>query len=203
MRPRPKAKRLRSSERRITLVTAFVALAASDDPGSVATEAVARKVGISHAAVFRHFPTRDALVAAAIEWAAASLLNRVDLAKRSSKSALAALEALFLAHADFATAHPGVPRILISELQKAGSRAAKEAARSLFFQYACRISALVEGGKTKGEITPKVDGAQTAVLVLGSIQGLVLQSLMLGRVDWVRQQAPGIIAVITEGLRKR
>lgn len=196
-------RRLSSLERRITLVTAFVALAAADDPGAITTEAIARKVGVSHAAVFRHFPTRDALVAAAIEWAAKALIERLDQAKRSEKSALAALEAMFLAHADFAATHPGVPRILVSELQRAGNRAAKQAVQSLFFQYACRISALVEHGKAKGEITPKVDGAQTAVLVLGSIQGLVLQSLMLGQVDWVRQQAPGVIAAIKDGLRKR
>lgn len=195
-------RRLSSPERRTTLVTAFVALAAADDPGSVTTEAIARKVGVSHAAVFRHFPTRDALVAAAIDWSAKALVERLDQAKRSEKSALAALEAMFLAHAEFAATHPGVPRILISELQKAGSRAAKQAVQALMFQYACRISALVENGKAKGEITPKVDGAQAAVLVLGSIQGLVLQSLMLGQSNWVRQQAPGIIAVIKDGLRK-
>ena len=203
MRPRPKTKRLSSPERRTTLVTAFVALAATDDPGSVTTEAIARKVGVSHAAVFRHFPTRDALVAAAIEWSATALVERLDQAKRSSKSALAALEAMFLAHVEFAASHPGVPRILVSELQKAGNRAAKQAVQTLFFQYACRISALVENGKAKGEITSKVDGAQTAVLVLGSIQGLVLQSLMLGQANWVRQQAPGIIAVIKDGLRRK
>lgn len=203
MRPRPKTKRLSSPERRTTLVAAFVALAASDDPGSVTTEAIARKVGVSHAAVFRHFPTRDALVAAAIEWSARALVERLDQAKRSSKSALAALEAMFLAHVEFAASHPGVPRILVSELQKAGNHAAKQAVQTLFFQYACRISALVENGKAKGEITSKVDGAQTAVLVLGSIQGLVLQSLMLGQANWVRQQAPGIIAVIKDGLRRK
>ena len=203
MRPRPKTKRLSSPERRTTLVAAFVALAASDDPGSVTTEAIARKVGVSHAAVFRHFPTREALVAAAIEWSARALVERLDQAKRSSKSALAALEAMFLAHAEFAASHPGVPRILVSELQKAGNHAAKQAVQTLFFQYACRISALVENGKAKGEITSKVDGAQTAVLVLGSIQGLVLQSLMLGQANWVRQQAPGIIAVIKDGLRRK
>ena len=203
MRPRPKTKRLSSPERRTTLVAAFVALAASDDPGSVTTEAIARKVGVSHAAVFRHFPTRDALVAAAIEWSATALVERLDQAKRSSKSALAALEAMFLAHVEFAASHPGVPRILVSELQKAGNHAAKQAVQTLFFQYACRISALVENGKAKGEITSKVDGAQTAVLVLGSIQGLVLQSLMLGQANWVRQQAPGIIAVIKDGLRRK
>ena len=196
-------RRLSSPERRTTLVTAFVALAAADDPGSVTTEAIARKVGVSHAAVFRHFPTRDALVEAAIEWAAKALIERLDQAKRSEKSALAALEAMFLAHAEFAAPHPGVPRLLISELQKAGSRAAKQAVQALMFQYACRISALVENGKAKGEITSKVDGAQTAVLVLGSIQGLVLQSLMLGQANWVRQQAPGIIAVIKDGLRRK
>jgi len=203
MRPHPKTKRLSSPERRITLVTAFVTLAASDDPGAVTTEAIARKVGVSHAAVFRHFPTRDALVAAAIEWAATDLIERLDQAKRTARSTLAALEAMFLAHAEFATTHPGVPRILISELQKAGNRATKRAVRSLIAQYACRISALVEHGKAKGEITPKVDGAQAAVLVLGSIQGLALQSLMLGQADWVRRQAPGIIAVIKDGLRKK
>jgi len=185
------------------LVTAYVALAASDDPGSVTTESIARKVGVSHAAVFRHFPTRDALVAAAIEWSATALVERLDQAKRSSKSDLSALEAMFLAHAEFAATHPGVPRILISELQKAGNSATKRAVRLLLAQCACRISALVEHGKAKGEITPDVDGAQAAVLVLGSIQGLALQSLMLGQADWVRQQAPGIIAVIKDGLRKK
>ena len=59
-----------------------------------------------------------------MEWVAERLLARVDQAPRAA-SPLAALEAVFLTHVDFVVRHPGVPRMLFGELQRAEDTPAK------------------------------------------------------------------------------
>jgi hypothetical protein len=48
-------------------------------------------------------------------WVAERLLSRVDKAAQNITSPLAALEAVFMAHIDFVSEHPGVPRMLFGD----------------------------------------------------------------------------------------
>src|SRR3546814_3523594 len=73
---------------------------------------------LTHGALFRHFPTKDAILQAVLSWVAERLLARVDRAVDGAPSSLAALEAVFMTHVDFVAEHPGVPRMLFGELQR-------------------------------------------------------------------------------------
>lgn len=74
-----------------------------------------------------------------------------------------------MAHLDFVSRHPGVPRILLTELQRTGTTPAKQLAQE-FLRYEQQLYELIETGKTFGEITPYVSESATALFV-GTIQG--------------------------------
>ena len=103
---------LPAEERREVTVETVIDLAAEQNPADITTGAIAKRMGVTQGALFRHFPSKDAILHAVMEWVSERLLSRIDKAIGTAASPLAALEAAFMAHIDFISDHPGVPRML-------------------------------------------------------------------------------------------
>ena len=194
-------KPLPADERRAVTVEAVVQLAGEQNPTDITTAAIAKRMGLTQGALFRHFPNKDAILQAVMEWVAERLLGRIDKAIRAASSPLAALEAAFMAHIGFVVQHPGVPRMLFGELQRAEESPAKLMVRTLIRGYSERLRRLIEDGKAQGELAADLDVDAAATLFIGSIQGLVMQSLIAGDVKAIRANAPGVFAVYRRGIR--
>jgi AcrR family transcriptional regulator len=187
----PHAKHLPADERRAVTVETVVALAAEQDPSEITTTAIAKRMHLTQGALFRHFPTKESLWQAVMEWVSERLLARIELAAAQAASPLAALEAMFMSHVEFVAEHPGVPRMLFGELQRRDESPAKRLARTLIARYGERLNQVIAQGKVCGEIAPEIDNAAAATLFIGTLQGLVMQSLLAGDVERIRSEAPG------------
>lgn len=196
-------KHLPAEERRVVTVEAVIELAGSQNPSDITTAAIAKHMNLTQGSIFRHFPTKDAIWQSVMEWVADRLLARIDSAAQGIDSPLAALQAMFMSHVDFVVEHPGVPRMMFGQLQNAASTPAKHMAQTLTQRYAERIRARVEQGKTIGEITLEVDTQAAATLFMGTIQGLVMQSILSGDIQRMRTAAPGVFAIFQRGLRSK
>ena len=193
---------LSSEDRRAATVGAVIALAADHDPSEISTTALATHMGVTQGALFKHFPTKDAILEAVMTWVADRLLARVDSAASAMPTASQALEAMFLAHTSFVTEHPGVPRMMFGELQRAGSTAPKRMAATMLRQYAERLRLQLERGRTSGEFAPQLDMEAAATLFVGTIQGLVMQALIAGDVQRISRDAPRVFAIYLRGITK-
>lgn len=196
-----KTRHLPAAERRAVTVETVVQLAAERNPGEITTAAIAERMHLTQGALFRHFASKDAIWAAVMDWVAERLLARVDSAAAQASGPLAALEAMFLAHVDFVARHPGVPRILFGELQRAEETPAKRMVQTIIARYQDRLAALLERGKACGELTADLDSAAAANLFIGTIQGLVMSSMLAGDVERVRHDAPRVFAIYRRGIR--
>lgn len=193
-------KHLPAEERRAVTVEAVVKLAAEQNPTDITTAAIATSMKLTQGALFRHFPNKEAIWQAVMEWVAEHLMARIERAAQGAASPLAALEAMFMAHIAFVTEHPGVPRMLFGELQRAEDTAAKRMVQTMIRRYGERLSVLMEEGKTAGELDPQLDSASAATLFIGSIQGLVMQALLAGDTGRMRKDAPGTFAIYRRGI---
>ena len=197
------ARHLPADERRAVTVETVVELAAEQNPSEITTAAIATRMGLTQGALFRHFPTKDAIWRAVMDWVAERLMARVDRAARSAASPLGALEAIFMAHVAFIAEHPGVPRMMFGELQRPGDSATRRMVQALLERYRDRLRALIEQGRASGELDPEVDPDQAALLFVGTIQGLVMQSLVAGDVQQVRRNAAGAFATLCRGIGRK
>lgn len=193
-------KHLPAGERRAITVETVVELAAEQNPSDITTAAIAKRMGLTQGALFRHFPNKDAILRAVMEWVAERLLSRVDKAIGSVDSPGAALEAMFMAHAGFVVEHPGVPRMLFGELQHAGETAPKRMVQTLIGRYGERVRKLIEAGKATGEFDPMLDTEAAVSLFVGTIQGLVMQSLLAGDVQRISRDASRVFAIYRRGI---
>lgn len=191
---------LPADERRAATVETVVTLAAVTNPSDITTSAIANHMGLSHGALFKHFPTKDDILLAVITWVADSLLARVDHAVRNAATPLEALEALFLAHIDFVSKHPGVPRIVFSELQRTKRSPAGRMVQTLVRGYGERVAAILEDAQSRGELSIGIDTEAAAILFVGTIQGLVMQSMLSGDPAPIRAHAPRVFAIYRRGI---
>ncbi|MGE0081323.1 MAG: TetR/AcrR family transcriptional regulator [Thiohalomonadaceae bacterium] len=198
MNRRPK--HLPAEQRREVTVAAVIELAAEQNPSEITTAAIAQRMGLTQGALFRHFPSKDAVLEAVMHWVAARLLARVERAAATAPDVPTALEAMFMAHIEFVTEHPGVPRVLFGELQRAGETPAKRMAMGLLQRYGSQLRTLMARGKESGQLAADLDEDSAVVLFIGTVQGLVMQSLLAGDVGRIRTQAPGVFAIYRRGL---
>jgi len=194
-------KHLPAEERRAVTVEAVVELAAEQNPSNITTSAIAKRMGLTQGALFRHFSNKNAILQAVMEWVAGRLLSRVDKAMQTAPSPLAALEAMFMAHIEFVAEHPGVPRMLFGELQRPENTASKRMVQTLIHRYGERLHRVIEEGKACKELADNLDTEASAILFIGTIQGLVMQSLLAGDVTRTRQDAPRVFAIYRRGIR--
>ena len=195
-----KSKNLPAEERRNVTVEAVIDLAATTNPGDITTAAIAKHMHLTQGALFRHFPNKEAIWQAVMKWVAKRLMARIDKAADGIESPLAAMRSMFLAHVAFVSEHPGAPRMLFGELQGAKQTPAKRLARAMMKQYGVRLNHLIEAGKACGELAEDLDSQAAATLFIGTIQGLVMQSLMSGDMERMRADAPRVFAIYQRGI---
>lgn len=205
--PRPiQPPRQTTDIRQASLTSAALLLAAQRNPADITTGDLAEAVGITQGAVFRHFSSKEAIWLAVLDWVSDHLMQRLHKAAQPRNgdsevfNPLTALQRVFMAHVDFVVAHPGVPRIVFQELQHARETALKLAVRTLMQKHRALVTGLLQSANAQKLLAPGTDLSSAAVLFLGSVQGLVMQSLLSGQVQALAAQAPGVFAIYLRGI---
>jgi len=188
-----------AEERREEAVEAVIELASQHSPEGITTQAIAARIGVTHGALFRHFPDKAAIWRTVFDWLGVRLGRVADTAIATGGTPLAVLERLFHAQVAFVADHPGVPRILFHELQRPAGSPLQALARNIVGSYRERVKTLVHRAKEAGELPAVLDEEAAAVLFIGTVQGLVVQStLFAGALD-LREAGRRIFPLLLNG----
>lgn len=193
---------LSADKRKDATIQAVLTLAGSQNPSKITTAAIAEHMNVTQGALFRHFPNKEAIWEAVLAWAAEKLISRIDKGTIEASSPLEALEVLFMSHVKFAMEHPGVPRMMFGELQRAGSTPAKCVVQKLIEQYRHRVQEIIKKGKKAGEIDSTLDVEAASILFIGTIQGLVMQSLIAGDLSRMQREATKVFKIYRRGISR-
>jgi AcrR family transcriptional regulator len=193
--------RLPTEERQAEIVAAALNLARDISPGSITTGDIAHAIGVTQGAVFKHFPTKDAIWLAAMQWVREHLLAKLEQAARAQTPGVPALEAVFHAHVAFVVAHPGAPRIIFHELQQPADSPVKQEVRALLQAYRQLLLDQLRVGKKSGELPTGLDPEAATTLFVGIVQGLVMQSMLTGKPAAMKAQAAGVFRIYLRGIK--
>lgn len=188
-----------AAERRQETVCAVVELAREHGPEGITTQAIATRIGVTHGALFRHFPDKASIWQAVFDWLGGQLGRVADAAIAAGGTPLEMLERLFHAQVAFVSSHPGVPRILFHELQRPAASTLSGMARRIVGGYRERVKTLISRAKEAGQLPAGLDEEAAAMLFIGTVQGLVVQSaLFAGTID-MREAAQRIFPLLLNG----
>jgi AcrR family transcriptional regulator len=180
----PEKRRADATENRARIIEAArSAMAASDE---VRLNAIAKQAGVGQGTLYRHFPTREALLA--------------EVYRRDVDDLVAAAPALLAAHEPVAALALWFDRVADYARVKRGVFAAVEV--SVWQDLSARshgpigdaVTLLLDAGKADGTIRPDVD-ARDVIILIG----------YLSRLDEAEAAArgPHLLTIILDGLRRR
>lgn len=172
--------RLPAGQRQAEMVQAVLRLAARQEPAGITTTHIANEIGLSQGSVFRHFPNKEAVWLAVAEWLEITLLSIVQDAVRAESDPLKNLAAIFHAHIRFVQENPGVPRFIFHELQQPVDSPVKQKVAAMLQAYSGILAGQLRRAKAAGLTYPLLDEQSAAMLFIGSLQGLVMQSMLAG-----------------------
>ena len=189
-----------TESRQAEIIATVVALAAERNPAEVTTTDIAKAMNVTQGALFRHFPTKEAMRLAVIEWIETQLMAKLGDAQASAPDVLSGLEAMFLAHVKFIREFPGVPRLVFAELQQPDSSPVRQRVQQIMRRYRQMLAETLGKAKAAQLIRDDVDIQAAAALFLGAIQGLVMQSMLGGVSADAEEPVLGVLRLYLAGL---
>jgi AcrR family transcriptional regulator len=176
---KPVRKRLGAVERREEIIRVTLDLAAKQGVDDVTTQDMAQAMGVTQGAVFRHFPSKDAIWLAVMQWVRDRLMGELGHAAAQGTDPLNALQRMFSAHINFIVGHPAIPRLLMSEHLHGRSSLLRQLMTEIMLGFEAKVAGLLTDAQAQGLARADLDAHAAATLYLGMIQGLVLQTSIL------------------------
>lgn len=167
----PPRERRSGAERKPELVDAAIRVIGRAGIGGLTTAALAAEVGLSSGALFKHFPSLDALLGAVVD--------RVESALEASypSADLAPLDRLleFVALRSAAVGSGGILRLLLSEhfllAVPAADRARITAAVERSFRW---VGSCIREAQEAGTVRTDLDARALGMVVIGTVQAVAL-----------------------------
>jgi AcrR family transcriptional regulator len=120
-KPSARAGRYHHGNLRRSLLDAALALVEESGPGALSLREIARRAGVSHAAPYRHFKSRESLIVALAEEGFRGLGEEMLALTAGEAEPLRRFRALGLAYVRYAVAHPGHFKVMFSSVLHEGA----------------------------------------------------------------------------------
>jgi len=166
-----KSAELRKSE----IVSVVLTLADQIGPDRVTTGAVAAEIGITQAALFRHFPSKAVLWKAVAECVASRLGTAWSAALSESDGPASRLTALIMAQLEQIAATPAMPMLLFSRELNVENSDLRAAFQDRLATFGDLLKHEVAAAQEAGLFRRDVRAADIAVLLTSLVQGVAIR----------------------------
>lgn len=172
--PQPvKTDRRRRPQRKVEILQAVAALL-EEGNAKVTTAALAERLGLSEAALYRHYKGKDAIFQELTSYIEEHLLRPANHLLSSGASPLNQLGQLLKYHLLFLSQHPGLSRIFLVEGVAGESPVVAESMTTALRKYQTQIKQIIRRGQAAGEVPDDLPIEEAAQLFIGMIQARAL-----------------------------
>lgn len=169
------AGRQSAEDRKVQIVAEVLRLADKIGPDRLSTTDVARAIGISQPAIFRHFRTKGALWFAVAEDIAERLQRDWALAEARASGPEERLKALIGAQLTAISGTPALPSILFSRELQVDNPPLRDVFRELLGAFQGRLVAGIRDLQASGDLRPDVSAEDVAILLTSLVQGVAIR----------------------------
>jgi AcrR family transcriptional regulator len=162
-------------ERRAEIIQSSLELASEVGVGNVSTQAIADRVGIAQATVFRHFKTRNDIFHAVLEFVAGNVFKVLEGQMLSKNPADIRLKNFIEGHLSMVNKMKGIPRLLFSDRLHVENPELKKTVQGIITKLTENIEQLIKDGMTEGTFRKDVNPEHMARMVVTLVQGSIVR----------------------------
>lgn len=147
-----------------------------ENPGSpIRTAALAKAIGISEAALYRHFPSKGKMFEALIQFAEETIFSRINIIQKEQSSVFIRCEATVHLLITFADRNPGIISILTGNAIMGENEKLRARVSQLFDRLETQIKQFLREAMAHGEISKQNDISLLANLLMAHVSGKISQ----------------------------
>ncbi len=187
--PRKTRKRPRPGERRMQILQMLAEMLESPQADRVTTAALAARLQVSEAALYRHFASKAQMFEGLIGFIEQTLFGLINQITTSEEDGFEQLRAIFTLLLTFAERNPGMTRVLVGDALVTEADRLQDRINQLTDRLELSIKQCFRTLVAEERLPPETDPAARANLMMSCVQG-----------RWLRFAKGGFTRVPTEGL---
>ena len=182
----------RKSQRRQQILEALAEMLEANPGDRITTARLAERVGVSEAALYRHFPSKSKMFEGLIEFIEDSLFERIALILREQPTAAARCEHMLGLLLSFVEHNPGISRIMTGDALAGENPRLYQRVVQLFERYETQLRQVLRDAEVHEGLRPVLPLPAAANLLMASAEGRMTQFVRSGfrrspTADWPAQ----------------
>ena len=161
--------------RRQQILEALATMLESSPGSRITTAALAKQVGVSEAALYRHFPSKSKMFEGLIEFIEESVFSRVSLIVDEELDALARCEKILYLLLAFAERNPGITRILTGDALTGETERLRKRVIQLFDRMESQLKQILREAELRDGLHFGMTIATTVNLMMAAMEGRIAQ----------------------------
>jgi len=150
-------------------------------PGErITTAGLARAVGVSEAALYRHFPSKAKMFEGLIEFIEDSIFGLINRILQDQKSALTRSEHIMTLVLGFASKNAGITRMLAGDVLVGETERLRARIGQFYERLETQFKQVLREGELNGELSPGLPVAPMSNLLLAVVEGRLNQFVRTG-----------------------
>lgn len=182
----------RKSQRRQQILEALAQML-EDSPGNrITTAGLARQVGVSEAALYRHFPSKSKMFEGLIEFIEETLFSRINIILQEEPGAAMRCEKMVMLLLAFTERNPGITRILTGDALAGETDRLHQRVAQLFDRFETQLKQVLREAEMREGLRPTIPLNAAANLLMATAEGRISQYVRSGfkrtpTSDWPKQ----------------
>ncbi|WP_347332579.1 nucleoid occlusion factor SlmA [Marinimicrobium locisalis] len=145
-------------------------------PGArITTAALAREVGVSEAALYRHFPSKSKMFEGLIEFIEDTIFTRISLIISEEPAALRRCEKILLLLLTFTERNPGITRLLTGDALTGETERLRQRVAQLFERVETQLKQILREAELREGLRPNLPLSAAANLLMAAADGRITQ----------------------------
>lgn len=151
------------------------------NPGErITTAALAKQVGVSEAALYRHFPSKAKMFEALISFTEDTLFTRVSRILQEQSTALARCEQILALLIAFADRNPGLCLVITGTALQGEHQRLRKRAAQIFERLETQLKQTLRQAEIEEGLVTRQPATAVANLLLASVEGRINQYIRSG-----------------------
>lgn len=166
--------------RRDAILQALVEILETDPGARITTASLARAVGVTEAALYRHFPSKRKMFEALIDFAEETVFTRCQRILQEQEDAKVRLQQLTQLVLVFAERNPGLCRVLTGEALSGENEALRKRASQFFDRLETQVRQILKEGDIRQGLRPQPTANRAADWVMTVVEGKIQRYIRSG-----------------------